>query len=174
MRLTLAARHKWTGGSAKTAVQIFSFFFFIPLIPLVVYVSVLDSAGNGVQLFFFFLLLLSRGCFAGIFERVLSPPLLQRPVLGLEAGQDALAAAAVLAQLGHLLPQRCVLPLQEGGAHRDLVLLQPPGVAGPLGRQVVLPAPGPVPVVLNEGRRQTVSVGSVQRVRLHADLKKQH
>jgi len=73
---------------------------------------------------------------------------LQRPVLRLVSGQHVLAAAAVLTHLGHLLAQRRVLPLQEGGAHRDLVLLQPPRVPRPLRRHVVLLSPGPVLVIL--------------------------
>lgn len=98
----------------------------------------------------------------------------QRPVPRLVFGQDLLAAAELLPHVAHLHAQRRVLLLQEAGADGDLVLLQSPGVAGPLGRQVVLPAPGPVPVVLNQGRRQTVSVGSVQQVGPPADLKNQH
>lgn len=81
----------------------------------------------------------------------------QGPVSRLVFGQNVLAAAEFLPDVGHLHTQRRVLLLQEAGANRDLVLLQPPGVPGPLGCQVVLPAPGPVPVVLNQGRRQTSS-----------------
>lgn len=79
---------------------------------------------------------------------------LQRAVLGLVSGQDGLASSAVFPQLGHLLPQRRVLPLQEGGAHRDLVLLQPPRVTGTLRRHVVLLPPGPVSVILRGNERE--------------------
>lgn len=82
------------------------------------------------------------------FLRLLSS--LQRAVLGLEPGQDVLAAATVLPQLGYLLPQRRILPLQEGGTHRDLVLFQPPGVPGTLGGHVVLLSPGPVFLILGD------------------------
>lgn len=75
---------------------------------------------------------------------------LQWAVLCLIPDKDVLAAAAVLAQLGHLLPQRRVFPLQKGGAYRDLVLLQPPRVARTLGCHVVLLSPGPVFVILGE------------------------
>lgn len=75
---------------------------------------------------------------------------LQRPVLRLVPGQDVLAATTVLPHLGHLPTQRCVLPLQEGGAHRDLVLLQPPRITRALRCHVVLLSPGPVFVILGE------------------------
>lgn len=75
---------------------------------------------------------------------------LQWTVLCLVSGQDVLTAATVLPQLGHLLPQRGVFPLQEGGAHRDLVLLQPPRVTRALCCQIVLLSPGPVFVILRE------------------------
>lgn len=80
---------------------------------------------------------------------------LQRAVFRLITGQDVLAAAAVLPQFGHLLPQRSVFPFQEGGAHCDLVLLQPSGVARTFGCHVVLLSPGPVFVILGEGKRRT-------------------
>lgn len=63
---------------------------------------------------------------------------------------DVPAAAQLLPHVGHLLAQGLVLPLQEGGAHRDLVLLQPPRVSGALRRLVVLHAPAPVLVVLHD------------------------
>lgn len=77
---------------------------------------------------------------------------LQRPVSRLIFGQNVLAAAELLPHVGHLDAQRRVLLLQEASADGDLVLLQPPGVPRPLGRQVVLPAPRPVPVILR-GRK---------------------
>lgn len=73
---------------------------------------------------------------------------LQRAVLSFIPGQDVLAAAAVLPQLSDLLPQCGVFSLQEGGAYRDLVLFQPPCVAGSLRCQIVLLSPGPVFVIL--------------------------
>lgn len=73
---------------------------------------------------------------------------LQRPVSRLVFGQNVLAAAELLPHVSYLAAQRRVLLLQEAGADGDLVLLKPPGVPRPLGRQVVLPAPRPVPVVL--------------------------
>lgn len=76
----------------------------------------------------------------------------QRPVLRLVLGQDVLGASQLFPQVGHLLPQSRVLLLQEAGADGDLVLLEPPRVPGPLRRQVVLPAPGPVFVILLEGQ----------------------
>lgn len=79
---------------------------------------------------------------------------LQRAVLGLVPGQDVLTAATVLPQLGHLLTQRCVLPLQEGGAHRDLVLLQATSVTRTLRCHVVLLPPGPVLLILRDRERK--------------------
>lgn len=78
----------------------------------------------------------------------------QRPVLRLVLGQDVLGASELFPQVGHLLPQSRVLLLQEAGSDGDLVLLQSPGVPGPLGCHVVLPAPGPVFVILLKGRHQ--------------------
>lgn len=75
---------------------------------------------------------------------------LQGAVLGFVARQDVLAAPAVLPQLGDLLPQCGVFPLQEGGSHRYLVLLQPPRVTGTLCCNVVLLPPGPVFIILGE------------------------
>jgi len=77
----------------------------------------------------------------------------QRPVLRLVLGQDVLAASELFPQVGHLLPQGTVLLLQEAGSDGDLVLLEPPSVTGPLGCHVVLPAPGPVFVILLEKKR---------------------
>ena len=77
----------------------------------------------------------------------------QRPVLCLVLGQDVLGASQLFPQVGHLLPQSRVLLLQEAGSDGDLVLLEPPRVPGPLGRQVVLPAPGPVFVILLKGHK---------------------
>lgn len=65
----------------------------------------------------------------------------QRAVFGLVQRHDLLAAAAVFPQLGHFLSQRGVLPLQEGGADGDLVLLQAPGVPRALRRHIVLLPP---------------------------------
>lgn len=89
--------------------------------------------------------------------------LLQWAVLSLIPGQDVLAAAAVLPQLGHLLPQRRVFPLQEGGAHRDLVLLQPPCVARALCCHVVLLSPGPVSLILGAGEGKRVKKDGFNR-----------
>lgn len=49
---------------------------------------------------------------------------LQGPILGLVLGHDGLAFAHLLAKLGHLRPQCCVLLLQEGRPDGDLVFLQ--------------------------------------------------
>lgn len=61
---------------------------------------------------------------------------------------DVPAAAQLFPHVGHLLAKRRILPLQEGGTHRDLVLLQPPGVPRALRGLVVLHAPAPVLLVL--------------------------
>lgn len=74
----------------------------------------------------------------------------QRPVLGLVLGEDVLGAPELLPQVGHLLPQSRVLLLQEVGPDGDLVLLEPPSIPGTLRGQVVLPAAGPVFVILLE------------------------
>lgn len=70
---------------------------------------------------------------------------------------DVPAAAQLFPHVGNLLAKGGVLPLQEGGAHRDLVLLQPPGVARALGRLVVLDPPAPVLLILSSA----VYVGGV-------------
>lgn len=62
---------------------------------------------------------------------------------------DVPAAAQLFPHVGHLQAEGGVLPLQEGGAHRDLVLLQPPGVPRALRRLVVLDAPAPVLLILS-------------------------
>lgn len=62
---------------------------------------------------------------------------------------DVPAAPQLFPHVGHLLAKRLVLPLQEGGAHRDLVLLQSPGVPRAFGGLVVLDAPAPVLLVLS-------------------------
>lgn len=72
----------------------------------------------------------------------------QRAVSRLVFGQNVLAAAQFLAQVGHLRSQRRVLLLQESGTDGDLVLFQPPGVPRTLGRDVVLSASCPVSVIL--------------------------
>lgn len=72
----------------------------------------------------------------------------QGPVSRLVFSQNVLAAAQLLPHVRHLHAEGGVLLLQEAGPDGDLVLLQPPGVPRPLGRHVVLSAPGPVPVVL--------------------------
>ena len=72
----------------------------------------------------------------------------QGPVLGLILWHDGLALAHLLAQLRHLRPQGRVLLLQEGRPDGDLVLLQAPGVPGPLGCHIVLLASRPVLLVL--------------------------
>lgn len=62
---------------------------------------------------------------------------------------DVPAAAQLFPHVSHLLTKGGVLPLQEGGAHRDLVLLQPPGVPRALRRLVVLDSPAPVLLILS-------------------------
>lgn len=62
---------------------------------------------------------------------------------------DVPAAAQLFPHVGDLLAKGGVLPLQEGGPHRDLVLLQPPGVPRALRRLVVLDAPAPVLLILS-------------------------
>lgn len=64
---------------------------------------------------------------------------------------DVPAAAQLFPHVGYLLAERSVLSLQEGGAHRDLVLLQPPSVPRTLRRLVVFHAPAPVLLVLSMG-----------------------
>lgn len=72
----------------------------------------------------------------------------QGPVLSLVAGQHGAVVGQLLAHSYHLLPQQGVLLLQEGRPHRYLVLLQPPGIAGPLGRLVVFVPSAPILLVL--------------------------
>ena len=79
--------------------------------------------------------------------------LLQGAIFSLVASHNGLEGPALLPQLGHLRPQCRVLALQECRAHRDLVLLQAPGVTGTLGRHVVLVPPLPVLLVLRRKRK---------------------
>ena len=72
----------------------------------------------------------------------------QGSVLGLVSGQHSAVVGQLLAHGHHLLPQQGVLLLQEGRPHRYLVLLEPPGVAGPLGCLVILVPSAPVFFVL--------------------------
>ena len=72
----------------------------------------------------------------------------QGTVLGLVSGQHSAVVGQLLAHGHHLLPQQGVLLLQEGRPHRYLVLLEPPGVAGPLGCLVILVPSAPVFLVL--------------------------
>lgn len=62
---------------------------------------------------------------------------------------DVPAAAQLFPHVGHLLAKCGILSLQEGGAHRDLVLLQPPGVPRALCSLIVLDASAPVLLVLS-------------------------
>lgn len=64
-------------------------------------------------------------------------------------GQNVLAAAELLPQVGHLLSERGVLFLQESRADGDLVLLEPASIARAFRRDVVLSATRPVSVVLH-------------------------
>lgn len=116
-----------------------------------VFVSVLNSAGKGVLIF--------------PHRHVSGWSSLQRAVLSLISSQDVLAATAILPQLGHLLPQRGILPLQEGGSHGDLVLLQPPCITGALCCHVVLLSPGPVFLILQKWERRWMK--NKQHVTLH-------
>lgn len=75
-------------------------------------------------------------------------PVLQGPVPGLVLGEYVLALAQLLPQVSYLLAEGRVLLLQERRPDGDLILLQPPGIAGALGCHVVLSAPGPVLVIL--------------------------
>lgn len=79
-------------------------------------------------------------------------------VLGLVAGQHGAVVGQLLAHGHHLLPEQGVLLLQEGRPHRYLVLLKPPGVAGPLGCLVILVPPTPVLLVLGVQRWKSTEV----------------
>lgn len=70
---------------------------------------------------------------------------------------DVATAAQFLADLCQLLPEAGVLPLQEGGAHRDLVLLDAASVARALGCLVVFIPARPVLLVLKQRERESVS-----------------
>lgn len=77
---------------------------------------------------------------------------------------DVPAAAQLFPHVGHLQTEGGVLPLQEGGAHRDLVLLQPPGVPRALRRLVVLDAPTPVLLILSSAAVWYVGVCGKEKV----------
>uniref|UniRef100_A0A2K6DCP3 sphingosine kinase n=1 Tax=Macaca nemestrina TaxID=9545 RepID=A0A2K6DCP3_MACNE len=80
----------------------------------------------------------------------------QGPVLGLVSRQHGAVVGQLLAHSHHFLPQQGVLLLQEGRPHRYLVLLEPPGVPGPLGCLVVLVPAAPIFLVLGEERGRTL------------------
>lgn len=85
-----------------------------------------------------------------LFPRLLacSLPPSQVSVATLVFVDDVSTAAQLLAHVGDLLTQRRVLPLQERRPDRDLVLLEPPRVPGPLGGLVVFHPSAPVLLVL--------------------------
>lgn len=72
----------------------------------------------------------------------------QRTVLGFVPGQDVLNSTELFPQIYQFLPQSRILFLQESGPAGDLVLFHPPCVSGAFGCQVILPASGPVFVIL--------------------------
>lgn len=74
--------------------------------------------------------------------------ILQGPVPGLVLGKYVLAFAQLLSQVSHLLAEGRVFLLKERRSDGNLILLQPPGITGALGRHVVLSAPCPVFVIL--------------------------
>lgn len=77
-----------------------------------------------------------------------SPSASQVSMPALVLVDDVPAAAQLFPHVGHLLAKRRVLPFQKSSAHRDLVLLEPPGVPRALCGLVVLHAPAPVLIVL--------------------------
>lgn len=68
--------------------------------------------------------------------------------------QDVPAPAELFAHVGYFLSECSVLALEEGGAHRDLVLLQSAGIARTLRGLVVLATSTPVLVVLEETQKR--------------------
>lgn len=91
--------------------------------------------------------------------------------------KDVAAAAQFFPHLRHFLSERRVLALQEGGAHRYLVLLETASVPGALGRFVVLVPPGPVLLVLQEEEEEGRLVilapeGDVSAANSNLNLKK--
>lgn len=72
-------------------------------------------------------------------------------MLGLVSGQHGAVVGQLLAHGHHFLPQQGVLLLQEGRPYRYLVLLEPPGISGPLGCLVILVPPAPILLVLRVG-----------------------
>lgn len=80
----------------------------------------------------------------------------QGTVLGFVLGEDVLDSTELFPQIYQFLPQHRILFLQEGGPAGDLVLFHPPCVSGAFGCQVVLPASGPVFVILpQKGQKRT-------------------
>lgn len=89
----------------------------------------------------------------------LPPPLSSSPSSSASSSQvsvstlvlvdDVPAAAQLFPHVSNFLTKGGILPLQEGRAHRDLVLLQPPGVPWALRRLVVLDSPAPVLFILS-------------------------
>lgn len=80
----------------------------------------------------------------------------QWTVLGFVLGEDVLNSTELFPQIDQFLPQSIILFLQESGPAGDLVLFHPPCVSGAFGCQVVLPASGPVFVILpQKGQKRT-------------------
>lgn len=69
--------------------------------------------------------------------------------------QDVTTPAELFAHVGYFLSECRVLALQEGGAHRDLVLLQSTSVARTLRGFVVLTTATPILLIL-EKRNKTI------------------
>lgn len=62
--------------------------------------------------------------------------------------QDVTAPAELFAHVGYFLSECSVLALKEGGAHRDLVLLQSTRITRTLCGFVVLTTTTPIPLIL--------------------------
>lgn len=87
----------------------------------------------------------------------------QGSVLGLVAGQHGAVVGQLLAHGHHLLPQQGILLFQEGRPHRYLVLLEPPGIARPLGCLVILVPPAPIFLILGGWESTEVRRGAQPR-----------
>lgn len=70
--------------------------------------------------------------------------------------QDVTAPAELFAHVGNFLSECSILALKEGGAHRDLVLLQSTRITRTLCGFVVLTTTTPIPLILKKKKQKNI------------------
>lgn len=86
------------------------------------------------------------------------PLLLLIQVMALVFVQDVTAPAELFAHVSYFLSECSVFTLKEGGAHRDLVLLQSTSIARTLCGLIVLTTPTPILLVLQKKNKNNKKV----------------